>query len=249
MALLGELSWYLQRTGQWQEALDLAAEVPEGQRTRAIAVVNTLVEIAVARGEVAEARRILTGLSELKDSADVQDRTGYLTLDSTVLRAEGRNEEALAAGGEAVASGEALGGGVSVDSKIAFSEELESALALGRLDVVESLLERVEAIPPGRRPPYLRAQAARFRSHLGAARGEQDGVEQGFKTAGALFREHGLVFYLAVTQVEHAEWLAGQGRSAEAEILLAEAGETFERLEATPWIERVALAVEAGVTA
>ena len=63
----------------------LAAEVPEGQRTRAIAVVNTLVEIAVARGEVAEARRILTGLSELKDSADVQDRTGYLTLDSTVL--------------------------------------------------------------------------------------------------------------------------------------------------------------------
>ena len=166
-----------------------------------------------------------------------------------MLRAEGRNEEALAAGEQAVASGVALGGGVSVDSKIAFSEELESALALGRLDVVESLVETVDAIPPGKRPPYLRAQAARFRSHLAVARGEHDGVEQGFKTAGALFREHGLVFYLAVTQVDHAEWLAGQGRAAEADVLLAEAGETFERLEATPWIERVALAVEAGVTA
>ena len=45
-------------------------------------------------------------------------------------------------------------------------------------------------------------------------------------------------FYLAVTQLEHAEWLAAQGASDEAEPLLAEAREIFERLEAAPWLER-----------
>ena len=46
-------------------------------------------------------------------------------------------------------------------------------------------------------------------------------------------------FYLAVTELEHAEWLAGQGRDEEAEPLLVEAHEIFERLEATPWLERL----------
>ncbi len=245
-SLAGELSWYLQRTGEWAEALDLAAEVPEDQRVRAVAVVNTLIEIAVQRGDVAAAGRILAGLSELKDSADIQDRTGYVALSATVLRAEGRYEEALTASEAALASGDR--GGVSVDAKIAFSEELDSALALGRLDALDDLLGRIDAIPPGRRPPFLRAQSARFRARLAAARGEDDGVEQGFKTAGAVFREHGLAFYLAVTELEHGEWLAAQGRGAEAEPLLAEAREIFERLEAAPWIERAA-AVDIGAGA
>jgi len=46
------------------------------------------------------------------------------------------------------------------------------------------------------------------------------------------------VFWLAVTQLEHGEWLVGQGRPSEAEPRLAEAGEIFERLEARPWLER-----------
>ena len=238
--LIGELSWYLQRTGQWAEAAALAAEVPEAEFVRTVATTNALVEIAVSRGDAAEARRILTMLSELKDSADIQDRASYLTLNATVLRAEGRNEEALAAGEEALTSSEALGLGVSVDMKLALSEKLESALVLGRLDLVEGLLERIDAIPPGRRPPFLRGQAARFRAQLAASRGEDDRVEQPFKTAGALFREHGLLFYLAVTQLEHGEWLDSRGRRDEADPLLAEAREMFEGLKATPWLERAA---------
>jgi hypothetical protein len=49
-----------------------------------------------------------------------------------------------------------------------------------------------------------------------------------------------------VTHLEHAEWLDGQGRSEEAEPLLAEARETFERLEATPWLERARQGARAG---
>jgi hypothetical protein len=45
-------------------------------------------------------------------------------------------------------------------------------------------------------------------------------------------------FYLAVTELEYADWLASQERAEEAEPLLAEAREIFERLEAKPWLER-----------
>jgi hypothetical protein len=41
-----------------------------------------------------------------------------------------------------------------------------------------------------------------------------------------------------VVLVEHGEWLAGRGRDDDAEPLLAEAREIFERLRATPWLER-----------
>jgi hypothetical protein len=47
-------------------------------------------------------------------------------------------------------------------------------------------------------------------------------------------------FWLAVTLLEHGEWLVIQGRPAEAGPLLEEAGASFERLEAAPWSERVA---------
>ena len=122
--------------------------------------------------------------------------------------------------------------------KVALGEGLESALALGRFEMVEELLARIEAIPPGKRPPSLRAQAARFRARLAAARGEEARVEQWFKTAEAVFREHSLVFHMAATELEHAEWLVAQGRAEDAEPLLAEAREIFERLEAAPWLER-----------
>jgi hypothetical protein len=78
----------------------------------------------------------------------------------------------------------------------------------------------------------------RFRSRLALARGERDGVEPGFKSAEAIFREFKAPFWLAVTQLEHTEWLAREGSSAAAEPLLLEARETFERLGAAPWLER-----------
>ncbi len=241
---LGELAYCLMRAGQWAEAAALAAEVPPEQVMQAISVPNTLIELAVACGDPgAGERRCSCGCPTSKDSADIQDRSSYLVScarSSSVRRGGSRRRWLLARRRSRHSS--VFGGGVSADTKVALCEGLESALTLGRLETVEELLGRIDAIPPGKRPPSLRAHAARFRARLGAARGDGDGVEQGFKTAGAVFREHGLVFQLAVTQLEHGEWLAGQGRAAEAGPLLEEAGETFERLGAMPWIERVSLA-------
>ena len=44
-----------------------------------------------------------------------------------------------------------------------------------------------------------------------------------FKGATGLFRELPMPFYMAVTELEHGEWLREQGRESEAEPLLAEA--------------------------
>jgi class 3 adenylate cyclase/tetratricopeptide (TPR) repeat protein len=250
--LLGELSYCLMRTGQWVEALEAAREVPEAQLRSVVSPASTIAELAGARGDPAEARRMLALIADHKESADVQERSGYAALSAIALRAEGRHEEALAACNEALETTELLGAGVPADMKISLSEGLECALALGRLDTVDELLGRIDAIPPGKRPPFLRAQAARFRARLAAARGEDDGVEQGFKTAGAVFREHGLTFQLATTELERGEWLAGQGRAEEAGPLLAEAREIFERLETGPWLERAEAASSVrveGVTA
>jgi hypothetical protein len=56
------------------------------------------------------------------------------------------------------------------------------------------------------------------------------------------------VFRHAVTLLEHAEWLVGQERRAEARPLLDQAREAFEQLRAMPWMERVD-AIELGSAA
>jgi hypothetical protein len=70
-------------------------------------------------------------------------------------------------------------------------------------------------------------------------RGDADAVEPGFVAAERGFRELHTPFDLAVAQLEHAEWLVGQGRTRDADELLSEAREEFERLRALPWLERL----------
>ena len=122
--------------------------------------------------------------------------------------------------------------------KLAFVEAVEAALALGDLGKAEELLAIADSLYPGDLTPFLQANADRLHARLDAARGAREGVEERFRSAAGLFREFDFVFNLAVTQLEHGEWLEAQGRAEEAQPLLAEASETFERLAATPWSER-----------
>ena len=64
------------------------------------------------------------------------------------------------------------------------------------------------------------------------------GDEERFKAAAGGFREYGIPFWLAVTQLEHAESQAASSRADEAARLVEEAREIFTRLGATPWLER-----------
>jgi len=237
--LTAELAWCLARRGEWQQSLEVIAEIPEDQRASTLSTGQSEIEIAIARGDLPRAQDVLADLEVLRTSADLQERTTYLAAAASVRRAEGRAEEALAAASAGMREAARLGAGISVDMKVALAEALEAAFELGRLDEVDALVARIDAIPPGVRPPSLHAQAARFRARLRAVRGEHDAAEQGFKTAEAILREHGLVFPLAVVQLEHGEWLVSQGRVDDAEPLLTEARGTFERLEAGPWLARL----------
>ena len=116
---------------------------------------------------------------------------------------------------------------------------IEAAFELGDLERAEQLIASIEARPPGAVPRYLKGQAKRLRARLLGARCDQGNeAERHLKSAAASFRELGLPFWAAVTELELGEWLASHGRAEEASTLLAAARDTFERLQATPWLER-----------
>ncbi len=85
---------------------------------------------------------------------------------------------------------------------------------------------------PAAGPPFLEAQALRFRARLSGRRGRP-----GRRGRRGSVRIERSPFWLAVTQLEQAEALGGGDA---AELLVAEARATFERLGATPWLERAA---------
>ena len=237
-SVLAETTYPLYMTGRWAEALAAFAEIPE-DRLRSgttLSLLSSVLEIRLHRGELDEARRILSLFAELESSTDIQDRSGYLSAAAAIRRSEGRLEETIALGVEATQLSQVAFGVGNQAVKQGLVEALEAALALGERARAEELLATVDAVPPGLRPPYLVAQAHRFRAQLG---GPDEAAGAGYVAAAAGFRKIGIPFWLAVTLLEHGEWLAGRSREGDAGPLLAEAHEIFDRLEAAPWLERV----------
>ena len=112
----------------------------------------------------------------------------------------------------------------------------EFALALKDLTKVDELLGVVDALGPGVRPPSACPGAAI--SCAGCDSRRDAPVEPSFVAAEEALTELGMPFWLAVTQLEHAEWLVANRREVDARPLLAAAVETFERLKALPWLDR-----------
>jgi class 3 adenylate cyclase/tetratricopeptide (TPR) repeat protein len=231
--------------GRWNEAVTIAAEeeplvasdLPRGQ----LLVVSS---IHCERGDLDVARALLTTYVKLRDSDNWQLRAGYAAEEARLLRVQGRTDEALALAERTLT---ALGELAITDTgvKTTLVEAIEAALAVPDLEKAEELLAIPESLDPGELTPFLHANTARLRARLEAGRGNHESVEDRFRTAASLFREFGLVFHLAVTQLEDAEWLISQERADEAEPLLVEARQTFEQLQATPWLERTAQAAAA----
>jgi tetratricopeptide (TPR) repeat protein len=222
--------------GRWDEALARATEAKEIAATPFVqSALLAAVLIHCERGELEHARQLLDRHAAVGQVEEAQAVAGYAIAEARLRRAEGRGEEALTAVGRAVDF--STFGITSLLAKLATAEALEAAAAFGDADRTRELLAMLDARQPGELTPFLKALRARFRASLSA--GDEEGD---FSAAEALFREHELPFHLAVTQLEHAERLAGNGRRDEAEPMLTEARETFERLDAKPWIARVAAA-------
>jgi tetratricopeptide (TPR) repeat protein len=236
--LLGELSWPLAVTGRWAEALGAFNQVPEERLVEVTpAFLLALPEPLVAQGRIEDARRLLSLYARHEASADFQNRLSYRAAEAVVLSAEGKGRQAFAAAEEVLDAPELRPTDQMI--KVAFPEALEAALALGEFARAEQLLAPIEAVPRGRLAPSVGAHARRFRARLAAHAGERRRAERDFIAAAATFREYGMPFWVAVTLTEHSEWLVGESRSVDADPRLAEAREIFERLGATPWLERI----------
>ncbi len=163
---------------------------------------------------------------------------GFKTVEAEVLLGEGNAREALGAANEAIAVRAELAGGLAqLAGCLAWG--LDAAFVLGDDAKVDELLALVERLPPGDSTPSLRAIGARFSARRAALKGDGETAAAGFAAAAGIFREIEMPFELAVVLLEHAEWLTGTDGSEDVGPLVREAGEIFERLRATPYVERL----------
>jgi tetratricopeptide (TPR) repeat protein len=242
--MLAEAAYPLTMTGRWDDAVESCAQIPDDRLdSQTASLLSSVLEIRVRRGEVVEAQRLVAIFARLEEADDFLGRSMYLAGLAAVRRLEGRLHEALEAGVDAAELARKHEGEGNQAVKQGLVEATEAALALGERGRAEELVDSIEAVPPGLRSPYLDAQARRFRARL---RGEDEAAADAFADAATRFRALGVVFWLGVTLLEHGEWLVGQDRKGDAERLVAEAREIFERLGATPWVERTAAALPTG---
>jgi ATP/maltotriose-dependent transcriptional regulator MalT len=199
------------------------------------------------QGQIETAQALLQTEEWQRDSEQGDHVMNYAQVEARLLRAQGRPEEALAAARRGLSLRQRFSTTNSF-VKRCFVEALEAACDLGDLRTADELLALIENLKPGQSTPFLTAQHARFRARIDAHRDEHEHVDDDYQTAEQIFAQHGLVFYRAATELEHAEWLLAQQSSGEARPLLDHARETFEQLEAKPWLERLA-AAEATVSA
>jgi tetratricopeptide (TPR) repeat protein len=250
LLFLGQ-SYALFALGKWDEALEWAEDLPEDWMTarQAYSTVSSVcVTVLVHQGSLEEADRVATLLDEFASSADAQERAGHACGKSRLLLARGDAAEALQVAQVGVEMSEEMGL-TQEYVKESLVNALEATLDLRDTARAEQLLAIIENVPTGSRPQFLHAQALRFRARLAGLEGDAD-AERLFKGAVALFRELAMPFYLAVTQLEHAEWLTSQDRGDDASPLLSEAREVFDRLAALPWLERLdGVATRSGVPA
>jgi tetratricopeptide (TPR) repeat protein len=224
--VLAERTYPLFMAGRWEDVVATTDGFTQEQIDAGGVVLGVLqsgVYVHVERGELDEARRILSLFSRLDSSTDVQDRSTYLAAKAALRRAEGRFAEALSDGAATIEAGPTLGADFQ-GVKHGVVDALESALALGDSASAHELLAFIDGMSPGIRPPFLEAQAHRF--HARMARDAE-----GLELAARLFRELEIPFSLGVTLLEHTELTGNEASRAEAR-------EIFERLGASPWLER-----------
>jgi hypothetical protein len=224
--VLAERTYPLFMAGRWDDVVATTDDFTQEQIDSGGVVLSVLqsgVYVHIERGELDKARRILSLFSRLDGSTDIQDRSTYLAVTAAVRRAEGRFAEALSDGSATIEAAPTLGPDFQ-GVKHGVVDALEAALATGDSASAHELLAFIDGLSPGIRPPFFEAQAQRFRARMASD-------AAGLDHAARLFRELEIPFSLGVTLLEHAE-LTGSETSR------AEAREIFERLGASPWLER-----------
>ncbi len=238
-ARLGVIS-ALVELGRWQEALARADEADQHQASpSARSELIDMVRVHCEQGNPDTAQAVLDEQEWQRDAQGAEDATHYAACEARLLRARNRPADALAAAERGLTHRSELS---MRNPRIrrCLVEALEAALELDDHAKAEELLALADSLQPGQLTPSLKAQRHRFHARLDTRQGRHDHVDHDYREAAeTIFDQHRLAFHHATTQLEHAEWLTSQQRADDAQPLLAQARETFQRLEAKPWLERL----------
>jgi class 3 adenylate cyclase/tetratricopeptide (TPR) repeat protein len=237
-AFLGHIDENNFLLGNWEELdateEDLSERVQAGLRSQ-LDVMAVMPHVYLNTGRIESLKRLFELFPD-EPSAEIQDIACYALARSTLARAKGHLADGLAKAEEVLAHE------LGVEhpfSRLAFADSLEIAFAHGDFAIIDSRLEWFRKLPPADRLPSWSAHALRAEALLATRAGASEDAERKFKQAAALLREIETRFWLACVLLEHGEWLTESGRAGEAEPLLMEAREIFERLGAAPWLERL----------
>jgi class 3 adenylate cyclase/tetratricopeptide (TPR) repeat protein len=222
----------LANLGRWDEALELAPLPDSRLSIDDVETLHYTVSIRAARGELSTLGRIADAVRPLAESTDFQLQ---LASSGTLARAAlmaGRAEECFEMTRPLLARAAAAG-----RWEVCLAA-CDAAIQLRDEERLSAILSDIEALAPVERTPFVAAEAARVAGALAALRDDPAGAEYEFARAASLLRDIGRQFELAVVMLEHAQLLADADRLDEAAPLLRSAHDVFERLRATPWIER-----------
>ena len=236
------LIYVLTMAGRIDEAIRLASDLLKNggdDRPGAGELHLRLSYVMALKGELEAAREHLSLCHGFSQSDDLQLRVMYEAGAATVSRAEGDHRRAFEAASRAL--DEAMRGNFDFSHETirsAFPDAVDSAIALSDLAAAERLTAMFAALAPGAIPPFLRTQVARAEALLAASRGDDDAVEKDLMAVEEKLRELGYPYWMALAQLDRAEFLSGRNRQDEAAALAGEAAMTFERLGTTPMLVR-----------
>jgi class 3 adenylate cyclase/tetratricopeptide (TPR) repeat protein len=237
--------------GRWDEVDAMFTEYLEadaeelGSRLSPGAVAVNATWLYVLRGDAAAARRLVEESAPLVAHAQLEMRSQHDAARAAVANADGDHELALATAEPTLRA--CIDESFPVGMRSALIEAVEAAFQLGQVSKVVELLQLVRDNFRFGRQPAIDAHIHRWEARIAAQRKDSDGAGAGFAAAIDAFGKLQRPFWLAVTRCELGEWLVTQGRDAEANEQLAQAGATFEQLRATPWVRRVRAAGQRSV--
>jgi class 3 adenylate cyclase/tetratricopeptide (TPR) repeat protein len=219
--------------GNWDEAERLAGALPVELLALDTDILGTLSTVRAARADLEGLEALDRHAKAGLDSADDQVRQVCVIAHAGVLAARGEHAEAIE-----------LLTPLARRTLTSYRQQailgvLESALALGRHDVVQETVSMVGGLPPAAATPTMRAHADRFDALLLARGGDHlAAAERLLLRAATRLAESGRPFERAKALLDHGELLAAAGRLTDAEALLREAAGIFSDLRAEPWRQR-----------
>ncbi len=236
---IANLAGALLELGDWDAA---EAELTRAANADGLADIDLLTcqraWLDALRGDAATAGTILTGLTDLRASEDIQDKATISITEALTAEARRQPGDALRCARAALAQAGAIG--ISHDClRWAWPLAARAACDLDDTAATGDLLALLDSYQPGQLGPMLRAERDLARGRLAARHGDQ-AAAPAFAAAISSVREHSTPYHLAHGLLDHAGYLARLGDAQAAAAAIGEAREVAGNLRCQPLPARAA---------